>query len=432
MKTMSKLAIALVGMAGVALAAETAQAQLVLNGAGSSAGRLFAGDSPALLCDASPKPLLFVSSEGTPNKYEWQCSINGVANSIVRYSASASADGYLKQPDGAIGTAVYLNTATCPAGSAATIEGVAITRSVCPAATPTQTLTVHWGGADVKASSLHQTGNDGTGVIKTLTPPADSHLTTMSTVIVPFSIVVGGNVRGVDPVTSAPTPLLTLPEEQVRQIFSRGVTTWSKLGYTVINGGSDTITTCQRTIGSGTLATLDETIMRPKFWVGGISTSLVAPNVWNASSSNMVTCINGDGSSIGYLDSDSVTAANFPNGAYQVAIGGQPINHGTLGTGKARLTALRCGRYPYWADWNFIIRTAGTEAAPINAPVGTDAAIASLQTLMTTHNPLPDYWLSEGDSFVLKNADRGPFVWQATTPNGETSVNVCKGAASPS
>jgi hypothetical protein len=37
MKTMSKLALALVGVAGIALAAETAQAQLILNGAGSSA-----------------------------------------------------------------------------------------------------------------------------------------------------------------------------------------------------------------------------------------------------------------------------------------------------------------------------------------------------------------------------------------------------------
>ena len=90
MKPMLKLALALVGMAGVALAAETAHAQLVLNGAGSSAGRLFAGTSPAAICAASPTPLLFVSSEGTPNKYEWQCTVNGVANSRIRYSASQS------------------------------------------------------------------------------------------------------------------------------------------------------------------------------------------------------------------------------------------------------------------------------------------------------------------------------------------------------
>ena len=95
MKNLSKLALALAGVAGLALSAESAQAQLVLNGTGSSAGRLFAGNSPALLCDAAPTPLLFVSSEGTPNKYEWQCTINGVPNSRVRYSATNSSKDWL-------------------------------------------------------------------------------------------------------------------------------------------------------------------------------------------------------------------------------------------------------------------------------------------------------------------------------------------------
>ena len=415
MKTKSKLALALVGVVGVALAAESAQAQLVLNGAGSSAGRLFAGDSPAKVCAASPKPLLFVSSEGTPNKYEWQCTVNGVANSRIRYSASASADGYLFQPNGAVGTATYLNVSTCPAGSDVVIEGVTVSRSVCPSTTPTQTLTVHWGGADVKASSIHQTAF-GT----TLTPPASGHLSTSPTVIVPFSIVVGGNVRN-----GSGTALTTLTEEEIRQILAGNVVNWTDLGYSV-SAGSAAIVTCQRTVGSGTLATLDETIMRTKFWSGGINPVASATNVANASSSNMVTCINTNQNSIGYLDSDSVTATNFPNGAYQVQIGGQPINSGALGTGVARLTALRCGRYPYWADWNFITRTAGTEVAPINAVAGTDAAIAALSTAMQNNNPLVDFWLSENDTFVFKNDDRGPFNWFTPSNNGTAIAGVCQ------
>jgi hypothetical protein len=414
MRTMSILAIALVGMAGLALAAETAQAQLVLNGAGSSAGRLFAGDSPAAICAASPTPLLFVSSEGTPNKYEWQCTVNGVANSRIRYSASASADGYLFQPNGAVGTATYLNVATCPAGSNVTILGKTVTRSVCPAATPTQTLTVHWGGADVKASSIHQSAF-GT----TLTPPPSSHLTATPTVIVPFSIVVGGNVRN-----GLGTPLTSLTEDEARQIFAGNVANWTDLGYSV-SAGSAAIVTCQRTVGSGTLATLDETIMRTKFWSGGINPTASATNVANASSSNMVTCINTNQNSIGYLDSDSVNATNFPNGAYQVQIGGQPINSGALGTGVARLTALRCGRYPYWADWNFITRNAGVEVAPISATAGTNAAITALGTAMTNNNPLPDFWLSENDTFVFKNDDRGPHNWFTPSGNGANIATVC-------
>jgi ABC-type phosphate transport system substrate-binding protein len=426
MKTMSKVALALVGAAGVALAAETAQAQLVLNGAGSSAGRLFAGDSPALLCQSSPKPLLFVSSEGTPNMYEWQCTIGTTANSRIRYSATNSSDGYLKQPNGSVGTASYLVTSGCPAGSDVVIEGVTVSKSVCASGTATTPLTVHWGGADVKASSIHQTAF-GTSIA----PPADGHLTATPTVIVPFSIVVGGNVRGYLPGTTTLAPLLTLTEEEIRQIFAGNVTDWTQLGYAV-SAGSSAIVTCQRTVGSGTLATLDETMMRTKFWAGGINGVASGTNIANAGSSNMVTCLNGNQNSIGYLDSDSVTATNFPNGAYQVAIGGQPINTGStgIGTGKARLTSLRCGRYPYWADWNFVTRNAGTEVAPISAVSGTDAAITSLQAIMSTHNPLSDYWLSENDTFVYKNDDRGPFNWFTPSGNGENLVDVCKGVAS--
>ncbi|TKB73769.1 MAG: hypothetical protein E8D46_07725 [Nitrospira sp.] len=415
MKTMSKVAIALVGAAGLALAAESAQAQLVLNGAGSSAGRLFAGTSPASICAATPTPLLFVSSEGTPNRYEWQCTVNGVANSRIRYSATASADGYLFQPNGAVGTAVYLNVATCPAGTPVTILGKTVNRSVCPAATPTQSLPVHWGASDVQASSIHQSAF-GT----TLNPPASGHLTTTPTVIVPFSIVVGGNVRN-----GSGTNLTSLSENEIRQILAGNVLNWADLGYSV-SAGSGAIVTCQRTVGSGTLATLDETLMRTKFWSGGINGTASATNIANASSSNVVTCINTNQNSIGYVDSDSVNATNFPNGAYQVAIGGQPVNAGALGTGVARLTALRCGRYPYWADWNVITRTAGVEVAPVNAVSGTNAAITALQTAMLNNNPLPDFWLSENDTFVFKNDDRGPHNWFTPSNNGANIAAVCQ------
>lgn len=409
MKHMSKLAIALAGVAGLALSAESAQAQLVLNGTGSSAGRLFAGNSPAQVCAPAPVPLLFVSSEGTPNRYEWQCTVNGVANSRIRYSATNSSDAFEKQPNGAVGTAVYLNTAGCPAGVPVVILGVNVLRSVCPAGTPTQSLTVHWGGSDVKPSSLHQTAG---GVVQV--PPPSNHLATAPTVIVPFSIVVGGQVRN-----GSGGALVTMTDDEIRQILSGNVTSWDELGYdtTVANKA---ITVCQRTGGSGTIATLDETIMLPKYW--GISGF---PGIANASSSNMVTCVNNNGTSIGYLDSDSVNAANFPNGAYQIQINGQPVNAGALGTGVARLTALRCGRYPYWADWNYVTRSAGVQGAPINAVAGTNAALTLLGNEMLANNPLPDFWLSENDTFVFKNDDRGPHFWFTPTVNGANIAAIC-------
>ena len=91
----------------------------------------------------------------------------------------------------------------------------------------------------------------------------------------------------------------------------------------------------------------------------------------------------------------------------------------------ARLTALRCGRYPYWADWNFITRNAGVEGAPISATGGTNAAITALQAAMLANNPLPDFWLSENDTFVFKNDDRGPHGWFTPTSNGANIADVC-------
>ena len=139
----------------------------------------------------------------------------------------------------------------------------------------------------------------------------------------------------------------------------------------------------------------------------------------------MVACVNNNGTSIGYLDSDSVNATNFPNGAYQIQINGQPVNAGALGTGVARLTALRCGRYPYWADWNYVTRTAGVQGAPINAVAGTNAALTLLGNEMLANNPLPDFWLSENDTFVFKNDDRGPHFWFTPTVNGANISAVC-------
>ena len=139
MKTISKVALALVGVAGLALAAETAQAQTVIaNGAGSSAGRLFAGETPVFVCDVivGQSPLYFKDTGNPPNQTEWQCKRGGV-NHTFRYSATNSSDGFLKQPNGAVATATYLVTSGCPAGSPVTIAGHAVSQSICPVGTPT-------------------------------------------------------------------------------------------------------------------------------------------------------------------------------------------------------------------------------------------------------------------------------------------------------
>ena len=39
--------------------------------------------------------------------------------------------------------------------------------------------------------------------------------------------------------------------------------------------------------------------------------------------------------------------------------------------------------------------------------------------------PLPDFWLSENDTFVFKNDDRGPHFWFTPTGNGANISAIC-------
>jgi hypothetical protein len=434
MNTMSKLTIALVGAAGLALATEATHAAVtvVVNGTGSSAGRQFAGLAPLFVCDTSPTPQYFAGPGSPPNLTEWQCKRGGVDH-IFRYTSGASADGYEKQPNGSIGTVSVLNTASgCTAGTLDTNfkgTGLSVIPNTCSGAV-LASQPVHFGGADVKASSLHQTlfGS-------TQTPPAKGHLTTTPVVVVPFAVVVGADVRGKTSAGAA-TTLLTLQEEEIRQILAGIVTDWTQLGYTTVNGTPSNITVCQRTIGSGTLATIDEVIMRPKYWTGSFFDDTTNGAVPNQGSGNMQACLGNNKNSIGYLDSDSVKGIS-PAGAYQVGINGYQVNTSavenppaTPPNGVARLKDLRCGRYIYWADWNFINRTASVEGAPVSAVAGTQAALVALRASMLAHNPLPDFWLSENDSFAQKGDDRGPISWVDVSNNGENLVDVCRYAGS--
>jgi hypothetical protein len=83
---------------------------------------------------------------------------------------------------------------------------------------------------------------------------------------------------------------------------------------------------------------------------------------------------------------------------------------------SARLKDLRCGDYPYWANWNLIVRTNGVDglAAP-GATAGTDPVPAGTQALLEAYaaaaianNPLPGFWATQAEMFVSKNQDTGP------------------------
>ena len=84
-------------------------------------------------------------------------------------------------------------------------------------------------------------------------------------------------------------------------------------------------------------------------------------------SGNIVDCMNNTGAvnpnnrmSIGYIDSDSLGLISA-SGAHFVKINGFQVFDGTLPATSARLKDLRCGDYPYWANWNMVIRTNGVD-----------------------------------------------------------------------
>jgi len=425
MTSTSKILFACLGLAGSVAAADLAQAQVVLNGAGSSAGRQYAALTPsaATLCDAASTPIYYRDTSNPPNKTEWQCPRGGVPH-VYRYSASASADGYTKQPNGATQTASYLLTthASCPAPTAAVVGGRNVLQSICTSANPFQNLVVHFGASDVKPSSFNVTANG-----QTLSPPPAGHLTANPIVAVPFSIVVGGGVRGAGGVN----PLLNLTQAEVRQILSGDLEAfggdWTTLGHDT-NSANKTIVVCQRTVPSGTLATLMQTVMQSPGWFTGINPVASPTNVFNASSSNVKACVENNPNSIGYIDSDTVPS--LLNGAYQVALDGMLPSNPALGAGIARTRDLRCGKYIYWADWVIVTRNGGIEAAPVSAIAGSNAALAAYQAAAIANNPLPEFWGGQNDMFVFKSDDKGPHNWFTPNGNGANAATVCASTGS--
>ncbi len=426
MKPTKALLFSCLAIAGSVAAADLAQAQLVLNGAGSSAGRQYAALLPTdlALCDNTATPVVYQSHENPPNRTEWQCNLSG-GTRVYRYSASASADGYTKLPSGATATAAYLNISACPAPTAATVNGRAVLRAICGSvATPAASvnLVVHYGASDVKPTSFNATANGAS-----ISPPVAGHLTANPIVAVPFSIVVGGNVRA----GNGTTNLLNLTQLEVRQILSGDVEAgggdWTTLGHNTATGNK-AITVCQRTVVSGTLAALLQTVMQTPGWFGGINPVASATNIFNASSSNVKSCVENNPNSIGYIDSDTVPA--LLNSAYQVALDGFLPSNPALPTGIDRTRDLRCGKYAYWTDWVIVTRNGGIEGSPVNAAAGSNALLTTLQNRAIAVNPLPDFWGRMDDMFVFKSEDKGPHNWFTPNGAGANAATVCSNAGS--
>ena len=444
MKFTTRYALALVGAMGLMAAAESAQA-IDLNGKGSSAGRNFASQTTGEVCNNALPATFYYTANATNDptlpsaRTEWRCTVAGApGTTVLRYHGRASQDGFisLNSTNVLLNTDGYLNTqvAGCTLLGAPNPRAFgghpSVTIFSCPSNQPLLTnLPMHYGASDVQSSSFTQSAF-GVSVTPTVFAPGVD-LTTLPVIAVPFGIAVGGGVRQ----GAGPGLLDNLSISDLQQILSGTVTNWTTIGNTTDTVGQTNITVCQRTPGSGTVAALDQTIMRKgpaainptRIPAVGAPALGAVGNLNNIASSDVVNCMNNTGGvnpnnrmSIGYIDSDSLGLI-APAGAHFVKVNGFQVFDGTLPATSARLKDLRCGDYPYWANWNLVVRTNGVDGVPITGggtvPVGTQAVLEAYLNAALANNPLPGFWATQAEMFVVKNDDQGP---HANIPGGET------------
>ncbi len=404
--------------------AESAQAQVVVNGAGSSAGRQFAGGAPIALCNPGSPAFHFRSgtTDTNSNLHTWTCTATlpglGATPVVVRYSASESGDGFVKLTGqgGAATTALYIEDAsTCPgAGVPRTVAGLTFTEfSSCSAsAIP---LPVHFGASDVLSGSFDQSGPTGNSFADpALSGPAGTIVQNATDVVaaLPFAFFVNNAVRLLDAGGNpGATQLNNLDRAQVEGIFRRNVRNWEDLGYGV-SGGQPGITLCLREAGSGTKAALDQAIMLQ-------STEAVVANntangtggsvIYSPTSGGVVTCVQNNPGAIGYLNAESVVA-----NAHPINFAGYSANYPT-GTTFERKRDLACGRYEFWTFWRLIRKTAGA-----NLPTADQDNLITLfrDAAKNEVNSVPSgtHWAAISGSVpnemkVTKSADAGPISW---------------------
>jgi hypothetical protein len=444
MKRVTKTLLLSATALALAAVADDASAQIVINGAGSSAGRQFVGGAPLAMCLnqnglVSPKPIKLRSSNPAnllddtgANRITWICNVTysipslGISftnqPAIIRYSSSESGDGFTRLTGqyGTATTAPYiLDTSTCTQQPDQTENG--ITYELWQNCSQQSLQTVNWGASDVQAGSFGQQGPTGTFFPPSGQPPLDDSAISNETVAaLPFALFVSDNVRTrTGPNATDVGPAVTsLTREQIRAIVQRQVRDWADLGYGVTTDATHTtfdansgITLCRREAGSGTVAAFWQTIANETPSLNGVANGSGGLVVYSPSSSGVVSCLTtaGTGSNnrrgIGYLNAESVVAGN-----HVVGISGGMPNYPTATTGSPieRKRDVACGRYLYWSDWRVTRLTAG-DGGNVNNLVRVFADAARTRT---NNIPSGTHWVANADMTVQKTIDAGPITWR--------------------
>lgn len=410
-----------------------------LNGGGSSAATPFMTQVPLNILDQSPNlPIHYVngviaSPSITSGKLHVWTGTRGGTGTIIRYSATGSSDGIKKLQQvtsNALSIMHYLDhiASTCTTGP--TLE----TRSSDGAQWYEYTgcdtvvdLPMTMGMADVGGKSFHQSGPFGVNVL----PLDDSMLTVTSTAIVPWSFILGANVKKDDGFGNL-VPVTTLSRTQIEAIFSRNVTDWRQVGLvtdvttTGTPDASSPITLCLRAAGSGSKAAFDETVMKDAIETGFGLTDLTntAPGVYFGSSTQDVRdCMQGNSGAgrpahtrgIGYVDADVGVLGSGATPFYPIALNGLLANDTGLSDPKVN---IKCGSYLYWAGERMNVRNYSDPGIDGGALTGdqhdladafiTNSSSAAAIALM----PAGDFWVASSEMYVSKVNDAGPVLYK--------------------
>lgn len=399
--------------------AESAQAQTVINGAGSSAGRQFAGGAPLAMCLNTPKPIHLRSgtTDTNSNLHTWICNVTGggLTNSpsVIRYSASESGDGFTKLTVAGATAPYILDSSTCGTPVERTVNG--ITFDEYSSCTQQVQEPVDFGASDVQASSFGQSGPTGT----TFPKPSTTGLQAPASIAaLPFALFVNNGVRLQTPSGGLGGVLDNLSRPQIEAMYRRNPQDWTDLGYlvtsdgTTVNAAESGITLCLREAGSGTAAAFEQTMMLQSqvAVVNNNAANGTGGNViYSPTSSGVVTCIQNNVNGIGFLNAES-TVTN----AHPIKINGYSANYSAaevVGNTSpiARKRDVACGRYEAWVNWIINRRTtlAGTKAQLVQAFI--DAARTE-----TNNVPSGTHWVANSEMKVNKTLDSGPIAWNGT------------------
>jgi ABC-type phosphate transport system substrate-binding protein len=245
-------------------------------------------------------------------------------------------------------------------------------------------------------------------------------------VAVPFKFVLGNGVKRVDPVSGSLLDVDSLSRSKIEALLSRQVTDWRQLGLVAdadadgIPDSEAPVVLCLQQAGSGDKAALDATLMKDAAeFPSGLAPS--ALNHTHTTGTGQIhfglngmdvrDCIGGNAAlnrpahptAIGYMSADAVV----PNG-YGVGIDGRQARDLALPDPKAN---VKCGKYPFWTGLRLNTRNPSDSDAAIAALIYdfiTEAGDPATIALMSTAN----YWMSEREMYVFKNADHGPLIWK--------------------